>query len=39
VRIDGNKVTDRSLTLRSGAEHVFQVGAKRFARLKLESKG
>jgi tyrosyl-tRNA synthetase len=39
VRIDGNKVTDRSLTFRSGAEHVFQVGAKRFARLKLESKG
>src|SRR6202163_1696535 len=39
VRIDGSKFTDRSLTLRSGAEHVFQVGAKRFARLKLESKG
>jgi tyrosyl-tRNA synthetase len=39
VRIDGHKVTDRSLTFRSGADHVFQVGAKRFARLKLESKG
>jgi len=39
VRVDGNKVTDRSLTFRSGAEHVFQVGAKRFARLRLESKG
>ncbi len=39
VRIDGNKVTDRALTLKSGAEHVFQVGAKRFARLRLESKG
>jgi tyrosyl-tRNA synthetase len=39
VRIDGAKVTDRGLTLKSGAEHVFQVGSKRFARLKLEAKG
>jgi tyrosyl-tRNA synthetase len=38
VRIDGAKVTDRALTLKAGAEHVFQVGAKRFARLKLELK-
>ena len=38
VRIDGQRVTDRSLTLRSGADHVFQLGAKRFARLKLELK-
>ncbi|MBS0380421.1 MAG: tyrosine--tRNA ligase [Proteobacteria bacterium] len=39
VRIDGTKVTDRALTLKSGAEHVFQVGSKRFARLRLETKG
>ncbi len=39
VRIDGTKVTDRALTLRSGAEHVFQVGSRRFARLRLEAKG
>jgi tyrosyl-tRNA synthetase len=39
VRIDGAKVTDRALTLKPGAEHVFQVGAKRFARLRLEAKG
>jgi tyrosyl-tRNA synthetase len=38
VRIDGAKVTDRALILNSGAEHVFQVGSKRFARLKLEPK-
>jgi tyrosyl-tRNA synthetase len=38
VRIDGARVTDRGLTLKPGAEHVFQVGAKRFARLRLETK-
>jgi tyrosyl-tRNA synthetase len=39
VRIDGVKVTDRALTMRPGAEHVFQVGSRRFARLKLKVKG
>jgi tyrosyl-tRNA synthetase len=38
VRIDGTKVTERSLILKPGAEHVFQVGSKRFARLRLEAK-
>jgi tyrosyl-tRNA synthetase len=38
VRIDGARVTDRGLMLKPGAEHVFQVGAKRFARLRLETK-
>jgi tyrosyl-tRNA synthetase len=38
VRIDGTKVTDRGLTLRPGVEHVFQVGSKRFARLRVELK-
>jgi tyrosyl-tRNA synthetase len=38
VRIDGHKVTDRSLTLLPGADHVLQLGSKRFARLKLELK-
>jgi len=38
VRIDGTRVTDRGLTLAAGAEHVFQVGSRRFARLKLELK-
>ena len=36
VRIDGTRVSDRSLTLKAGAEHVVQVGAKRFARVRLE---
>jgi tyrosyl-tRNA synthetase len=39
VRIDGARVTDRGLTLAAGAEHVFQVGSRRFARLKLDRKG
>jgi tyrosyl-tRNA synthetase len=38
VRIDGAKVTDKSLTLMPGADHVLQLGSKRFARLKLELK-
>ena len=38
VRIDGAKVTDRALTLLPGADHVLQVGSRRFARLKLEKK-
>jgi tyrosyl-tRNA synthetase len=37
VRIDGERVADRALTLKSGAEHVLQVGSKRFARLLLKS--
>jgi tyrosyl-tRNA synthetase len=36
VRIDGVRATDRGLTLQAGADHVFQLGAKRVARLKLE---
>jgi tyrosyl-tRNA synthetase len=39
VRIDGEKVTDRGLTLKAGAEHVFQLGSRRFARLKLKLRG
>jgi len=38
VKIDGARVTDRALTLGAGAEHVFQVGSRRFAKLKLELK-
>ncbi|HUN26606.1 MAG TPA: tyrosine--tRNA ligase [Steroidobacteraceae bacterium] len=39
VRIDGERVTDRALVLVSGADHVLQVGTRRFARVKLERKG
>ena len=38
VRIDGARVSDRGLILKPGAEHVLQIGAKRFARVRLESK-
>jgi tyrosyl-tRNA synthetase len=38
VKIDGARVTDRGLTLRPGADHVIQLGSKRFARVRLEQK-
>jgi tyrosyl-tRNA synthetase len=38
VRIDGQRVTDRSLILVPGADHVFQVGSRQFARLQLVRK-
>ncbi len=36
VRIDGIKVADRDLCLPVGAEHVVQIGPRRFARVKIE---
>jgi tyrosyl-tRNA synthetase len=36
VRIDGERVSDRALVLQAGADHVLQVGSRRFARVKLE---
>jgi tyrosyl-tRNA synthetase len=36
VRIDGAKVADRDLWLPVGAEHVLQLGPRRFARVKIE---
>jgi tyrosyl-tRNA synthetase len=38
VRIDGTRITDRALTVEVGAEHIFQVGPRRFARLKVVRK-
>jgi tyrosyl-tRNA synthetase len=38
VKIDGTRVSDRGLTFTPGADHVFQVGSRRFARLKFEPK-
>jgi tyrosyl-tRNA synthetase len=38
VRIDGQRVTDRGLILVPGADHVFQVGSRHFARLQLVRK-
>jgi len=33
VRIDGERVDDKTLTIKSGTTHVFQVGKRRFARV------
>lgn len=38
VKVDGTRVSDRGLTFNAGADHVFQVGSHRFARVKLELK-
>ena len=35
VRIDGEKVTDSSLQLATGASHIYQVGKRRFAKIRL----
>ncbi len=37
VKIDGGKVTDKSLRIPAGTEAVFQVGKRKFARVKLET--
>ena len=39
VRIDGERVTDRALTLKAGADLVVQLGSRRFARVKLDLSG
>ena len=33
VRVDGERVEDKGLTIKSGSSHVFQVGKRRFARV------
>lgn len=35
VRIDGERVTDAALTLPQGSQHIYQVGKRRFARVKI----
>ncbi len=37
VRIDGERIEDRGLVVPAGSEHVFQVGKRRFARVRVES--
>jgi tyrosyl-tRNA synthetase len=37
VKLDGTKVSDRGLTLQAGADHVLQVGTRRYARVQLKS--
>ena len=36
VRIDGERVEDRSLAMSAGSSHVYQVGKRRFARVTLD---
>ncbi|MEJ1965704.1 MAG: tyrosine--tRNA ligase [Gammaproteobacteria bacterium] len=38
VKVDGTKVSDRGLTFAAGADHVFQIGSRRIARLKLAAR-
>ena len=33
VRIDGERISDKRLTIQSGSTHVFQIGKRRFARV------
>ena len=33
VRIDGERIEDTKLTIKPGAQHVYQVGKRRFARV------
>jgi len=35
VRIDGERVTDRETRLPIGAEHILQLGPRRFARVRI----
>ena len=37
VKIDGEKVSDNKLHLAKGSEHVYQVGKRKFARVKITS--
>ena len=36
VKIDGTKIEDKDLVINSGAEHIFQVGKRRFARVTVK---
>jgi len=38
VKVDGTRVSDRGLTFHAGADHVFQVGSHRFARVRFTLK-
>ena len=35
VRVDGDRVEDRSTELPAGSAHVFQVGKRKFAKVHL----
>lgn len=35
VKIDGEKIEDKGLEMKTGSEHIYQVGKRRFARVKV----
>jgi tyrosyl-tRNA synthetase len=35
VRIDGERVEDQKLAIRKGSEHVYQIGKRRFAKIRI----
>ena len=35
VRIDGERIEDRNLTLEAGTTHIYQVGKRKFAKVTL----
>lgn len=35
VRVDGEKISDKHLRLEKGSEHIYQVGRRRFAKVKI----
>ncbi|BCG65498.1 MAG: tyrosyl-tRNA synthetase [Methyloprofundus sp.] len=37
VKIDGEKISDAKLVIAVGAEHVFQVGKRKFAKVKIKA--
>ncbi len=37
VKIDGEKISDTKLVIATGAEHVFQVGKRKFAKVKIKA--
>ncbi len=38
VKVDGARISDRGLVFAAGADHVFQIGSRRIARLKLAAR-
>ena len=36
VKVDGEKIEDKSLEMESGTEHIYQVGKRRFAKVRLK---
>lgn len=36
VKIDGEKVADRNLQIAAGTEHIYQIGKRRFAKVKVK---